>query len=67
MIDSSKYNEIASLLAHLSNAFHELSRETENMNNEICEISDRLGITISETEKTKQCLKDIGNIISKMD
>ena len=67
MIDSSKYNEIASLLAHLSNAFHDLARETENMNSEICEISDRLGATTSETEKTKRCLRDIGNIISKMD
>ena len=66
MIDSSKYNEIASLLAHLSNAFHDLANETENMNNEICEISDRLGATIYETVKTKQCLKDIGDIISKM-
>ena len=67
MIDSNKYNEIASLLAHLSNAFHDLANETEIMNNEICEISDRVGATMNETAKTKQCLKDIGYIISKMD
>lgn len=67
MINSDKYDNIASLLAHLSDAFHDLANEMRVVDNKICLMSERLDTTTFETLETKKCLKDIGHIISKLD